>query len=43
MGDFSCNKCTKTYATYHELREHKAASHKEEITEPIRQRARFQV
>jgi hypothetical protein len=39
MAAFSCNECSKSFSTYYELREHKAASHREEVAE-IR-RARF--
>lgn len=39
MGDFSCNKCNMSFGTYYELRDHKTASHKEEVTEKIVQRA----
>ncbi len=38
MGDFSCNECKQTFATYYELRDHKAASHREEVKEKIVQR-----
>ncbi|MDE1865794.1 MAG: C2H2-type zinc finger protein [Candidatus Micrarchaeota archaeon] len=35
MGEFPCNECRQTFGTYYELREHKAASHKERPAEPV--------
>ena len=35
MGEFSCNKCNMNFSMYFELRDHKAASHKEEMMEKM--------
>jgi hypothetical protein len=35
MGNFSCNKCTQSFSTYFELREHKESLHKEDLAEEM--------
>jgi hypothetical protein len=35
MGDFQCSRCNTNFGTYYELRDHTAASHKEELAEKM--------
>ncbi len=39
MGDYQCSRCNLSFGMYYELRDHTAASHREDVTEKIVLRA----